>query len=199
MQFTNALAVAATLASVVSGATIPQHKYMRRNVTEASKFKLQVINTDTPIQLQYFQAAKGSIFVGLPQQNASCDNPAGQPTEQEATFTLSADGSLWLFNGQEEPQTIFVDRSGMGQGKLGYTTGAQPMVRNGERTGWTIDKEDYVSLQGSKFIACPNSIEGSWSVWVDAGIANPGWNKGCVPISARAVDIPNPVACEYSA
>ncbi|KAK1995097.1 cell wall protein PhiA [Colletotrichum falcatum] len=198
MQLTNALAVVASLASAVSASSIPAHIYNRQNGTAPRNFKVQVVNINSTIHLQHFQANSGSILVGLPNQGAACDNTPDQPTEQEATFTLDPDSTLFLYTGQEEPQQTFADRSGMGQGKFGYTTGAQPAPRNGERAGWAIDAAGYLTLQGAGFIACPNSIDGAWVIWVDAGKPNPAGYTNCIPIAARTVEIPKPVGCEYT-
>lgn len=85
-----------------------------------------------------------------------------------------------------------------GQGNLGYTTGAQPPPRNGERTGWVLDEVGDLTLNGAGFIACPNSIDGAWSLWVSAGVNQPGGNEGCLSISARATEVKNPDSCVYT-
>lgn len=86
----------------------------------------------------------------------------------------------------------------IGQGKFGYITGDQSPPRNAELTGWTIDENDYLTLDGAVFLACPDSIEGSWSVWVNSGVANPGGNEGCLGLTALTVDVEKPVGCEYT-
>lgn len=85
-----------------------------------------------------------------------------------------------------------------GQGKLGYTTGAEPGPRNGERQGFEVDEHGNLSFNGAGFIACPNSIDGAHSVWVNAGVTNPAGNKDCVGVSARTVENEDPVGCLYS-
>ncbi|KAK1982854.1 hypothetical protein LZ30DRAFT_780982 [Colletotrichum cereale] len=194
MQFASALAVAASLASAVSGALIPA-PINRHNGTAPSHFKLQVIGITTAIHLKHFQAAQSSIFVGLPKQNAECDTT---PTQEEATFYLGMDGSLYLHRVSETPQQTFVDRSGMGQGKFGYTTGAQPPPLNGERKGWALDDAGNMTFDGASFIACPHGPENSFGIWVNAGVAAPGFNPDCFPISARPIAIPEPVGCLYT-
>ena len=84
-----------------------------------------------------------------------------------------------------------------GQGKIGYTTGAQPGPRNGERTGWSI-KNGHLQFAGNNLIACPNSIDGAWSIWAPAGIANPAGNENCVGIAARVEEVSNPNGCLYT-
>lgn len=85
-----------------------------------------------------------------------------------------------------------------GQGKIGYTTGAQPPPRNSERQGWAIDSQNHLQFQGKDLIACPNSIDGAWSIWADAGVANPAGNTDCVGIAARVEDVTNPNSCVYT-
>lgn len=85
----------------------------------------------------------------------------------------------------------------VGQGKIGYTTGAQPTPRNGERKGWAI-KDGHLQFAKHDLIACPNSIDGAWSIWASAGNANPGGNKDCVGIAARIEETSNPNGCRYT-
>ncbi|KAK2048606.1 cell wall protein PhiA [Colletotrichum somersetense] len=201
MQFTNALAVAATLASAVSGATIPSHINERdtANGTAPPFFKLQVVAVTTPIHQQAFQAAHSSIWVGLPKQNATCNNTPDEPTENEATFYLDPqDGGLYLYGASATPQETYADRSGFGQGRFSYTTGAQPAPRNAERSGWVVDEAGYLTLNGSSFLACPNTIEGSYVIWVNAGDTTPGDSPNCMAIAARTVAIPKPLGCQYT-
>ncbi|KAI1800233.1 cell wall protein PhiA [Daldinia bambusicola] len=156
-------------------------------------FSLMALRSASDVHFTSFEAAKNSIFLKLPSQNASCD--AG-PADY-ATFYLQ-DGGLYLYAASETPQQLYVDRSGMGQGKLGYTTGAQPTPRNGERTSFTLDENNDLTFNGAGFIACPNSIDGAWSVWVSAGVNQPGGNEGCLGISVRAVEVSKPNGCLYT-
>jgi len=86
----------------------------------------------------------------------------------------------------------------IGQGKLGYTTGSQPGPRNGERVNFQLDDANDLDFDGAGFIACPNSIDGAWSVWVSAGVSNPGWNEDCLGISVRAIETDAPNSCVYT-
>ncbi|GJP93560.1 hypothetical protein CBS63078_3808 [Aspergillus niger] len=151
------------------------------------------IHSGSGVQYAPFNAALGSIFAGLKSQNASCSNPQ----DQTATFFLD-DGALYLYDQSATPQELYVDRSGMGQGKIGYTTGAQPAPKNGERKGWSIDANNHLQFGGKDLIACPNSIEGAWSIWADAGVAKPGYNEGCEGIAARVEVSKNPNVCSYT-
>ncbi|GKT40996.1 cell wall protein phiA [Colletotrichum spaethianum] len=187
MQFANTLAVAASFVAAPPERHHQQHR--------SRYFQLMALRSASPVHFSPFQAAKSSIFLQLPSQNASCDD--SEPKDA-ATFYLDNDGGLFLYAASATPQQLYADRSGMGQGKLGYTTGAQPAPRNGERTGFTIDRYGDLTLKGSSFVACPDSIEGSWSVWVSAGIANPAGNTGCLGVSARAVEVAQPDSCTYT-
>ncbi|KAI0456701.1 hypothetical protein F5B21DRAFT_466479 [Xylaria acuta] len=165
-------------------------------IAPGDAFGIMALRSASPIHFAQVDAALNSIFLNLPSQNATCD---GGAIANSATFSLSEDGGLYLYRRSGTPQQLFVDRSGMGQGKLGYTTGAQPGPRNGERTKFTIDEYGDISFNGAGFLACPNSIDGAWSVWVDAGFSNPGGNSDCLGFAARAVKAAGtPNSCEYT-
>lgn len=87
----------------------------------------------------------------------------------------------------------------MGQGKLGYTTGAQPAPKNAERVGWNV-KDGELMFNDAGLIACPNSIDGAWSVWVGVGIDNPAGNSNCTAFGAKVVEVAagNEVSCLYT-
>ncbi|KAG0160807.1 hypothetical protein PDIDSM_8337 [Penicillium digitatum] len=181
MQLKN-LAIAASVSAVVSAAPSTQSK----------TFGVVAIHSGSGVQYSAFNAAESSIFAGLPNQGASCVCPE----EQQATFYIY-DGALYLYDHSATPQEIYVDRSGMGQGRIGYTTGAQPAPQNSERKGWT-EKDGHLQFAGNDLIACPNSIGGAWSIWASAGVANPAGNADCVGIAARVVETTNPNGCSYT-
>ncbi|KAH7175332.1 hypothetical protein EDB81DRAFT_769625 [Dactylonectria macrodidyma] len=158
-----------------------------------SAFNILTLRSASDIHFNNFNAALGSIFLQLPDSNASCD----ATFDGSATFYLN-DGGLYLYSNSNPPQQLYADRSGMGQGKLGYVTGAQQPPRNGELTGWGLDDAGNLNLDGAGFLACPNSIEDSWSVWVNAGVDQPAGNEGCLGFSARAVENTDPNACLYT-
>ncbi|KAF3024773.1 hypothetical protein G7054_g6439 [Neopestalotiopsis clavispora] len=162
-------------------------------IADGTPFGLMALRSASEVHFAQFDAALSSIFLNLPAQNASCDNGAAD----SATFYLN-EGGLYLYAESATPQQAFVDRSGMGQGKFGYTTGAQPTVRNGERTNFTLDATGDLTFNGAGFLACPNSIDGAWSVWVDAGVSEPAGNSGCLGISVRAVEVTEPNGCSYT-
>ncbi|GJC93348.1 cell wall protein PhiA [Colletotrichum higginsianum] len=195
MQFANTLAVAASFIAAVSGASIPS-VYGRQTSCTTDGATNGTTNGTAP-------AAPPAYFQLMALRSASpperhLRQRQGPVTEEEATFYLSDDGGLYLYAASATPQQLYADRSGMGQGKLGYTTGAQPAPRNGERTGWTIDQYGDLTLDGAGFLACPGSIENSWAVWVSSGVANPAGYTGCLGVSVRAVEVKEPSSCVYT-
>jgi hypothetical protein len=180
--------VAAGVVSAAPKASTPKNTY----------FNALVLRSATPIHFSSIQASKESFALKLKDQGASCDD---QKKHNEVTFNLVGD-ELWLHSIGNPGQQAYVDFSGMGQGKFGYTTGAQPMPRNGQRNGWKIDKDGFLTNGGSNFVACPNSKnleKASWSVWVYNSIDNPGGNKNCIPFTVKASEVKKPVGCMYSA
>ncbi|KAG7433191.1 Cell wall protein phiA [Fusarium oxysporum f. sp. raphani] len=163
---------------------------------KSTQFEALALRSGSEIHFSGLQAAKSHISTNLKKQVASCDKGK---TDNRATFNLIGD-ELFLYKTDNPPQQLYVDRSGMGQGVLGYTTGVEPIPRNGEQNGWKIDKNGNLTFKGKGFIACPNSKKagGSYSVWVDAGVSNPGFNKNCVGFSARTFKIEKPTGCLYT-
>ncbi|EGY21456.1 hypothetical protein VD0002_g2909 [Verticillium dahliae] len=185
---------AASFAAAASAAALPASS---GPLPAGAKFNLLALRSASPVHFADVSAAQGSLFLNLPSQNATCDGSCGN-SSGSATFYLNDDGGLYLYSTSATPQQLYADRSGMGQGNLGYTTGAQPPPRNGERTGWVLDEVGDLTLNGAGFIACPNSIDGAWSLWVSAGVNQPGGNEGCLSISARATEVKNPDSCVYT-
>ncbi|CAG9992760.1 unnamed protein product [Clonostachys byssicola] len=182
----------AALASVASA--IPISQVAQRADDDVQAFGIMALRSASPIHFGQFGAAARSVFINLPAQNATCDGEA--PTG--AIFYLK-DGGLYLY-GNTLTQQLYADRSGMGQGKFGYITGDEGKPRNGELTTWAIDENDNLSLNGAGWLACPNSIDGAWSVWVNAGTDKPGFNEGCLGFSARTVPLDDnfAVKCDYT-
>ena len=193
MQFTTAF-IAAAAAALVSASPIAQAD-AAAPIKAGEIFSLMTIRSGSDFQYSSVQAKQSSFTINSPSQGASC---AGETNS--ATFFLSGEGELFL-NTAKPSQQAFMDRSGMGQGKLGYTTGAQPAVKNAERTGFTLDANNNLVIkngeQSTGFVACPNALGGGYSVWV-AGSLLPGGNAGCLGFTARAVKAENPVYCSYS-
>ncbi|KAF4435753.1 hypothetical protein F53441_13457 [Fusarium austroafricanum] len=177
-------------AGLVNGAATPKQTI----------FQGLALRSASPVHFNYLQAANNSIDLKLKKQGASCDNH--DKKINQATFLLDGD-ELYLYKSDLPPQQLFVDRSGMGQGLLGYTEGvADPKFpRNGERKGFKINKDGYLEFDGTNFIACPNGKDlekTSWSVWVGAGVNNPGGNENCLRFTVKAVEVKKPVGCSYT-
>lgn len=183
MQFTATL-----LASIfaASATALPQST----PIPADGKFGIITIRSGSAIQNSGVQAARNSLFVGLPKQNASCDAETNY-----ATFYL-LDEELRLYAASATPQTIFVDRSGMGQGKIGYVTGAQGLGRNWETKGWALNNNQ-LEFDGTGIQACPGSIDGAWSLWLQ-GSATPGYNQNCTGVIAAAIEAKEPIGCLYT-
>ncbi|TEA18255.1 Cell wall protein phiA [Colletotrichum sidae] len=213
MQFT-AFTALASLVAAVSGmptwtasyngtvpvnGTVPANGTVPTNGTAPglpadAKFQLMSLRSASPVHFSRFQAARTAFFLQLPAQNASCDAGNDQGV---ATFYLQ-DGGLYLYSTDFPTQQAFTDRSGMGQGVFGYTTGVQPVVRNGERTGFQLDAFGNLNFDGAGFLACPNSIDGAWGLRISTGSSQPAGREGCLGVSVRAVQIEQPVGCLYT-
>ncbi|KAI1952634.1 hypothetical protein LOZ57_000713 [Ophidiomyces ophidiicola] len=156
-------------------------------------FGLIAIHSGNAVHNAALSASLSSIFANLPNQNAQCN----RPNERFATFYIK-DGALFLYTPESaEKQQMFVDRSGMGMGKIGYITGSSGHPRYAELTGWSINSENHLQFAGNDLVACPNSIQNSWSIWA-AGFQNPGHNQNCIGIAARVEYSTDPNACVYS-
>lgn len=59
-------------------------------------------------------------------------------------------------------------------------------------------KDGHLQFSGHDLIACPNSIDGAWSIWASAGIDNPAGNQDCISIAARVMETSNPNGCKYT-
>ncbi|KAL4952098.1 hypothetical protein BDW69DRAFT_168577 [Aspergillus filifer] len=200
MKFSSFAAVAATLAATAvaqpasSATSQPSGTSAPSSTPGPETFGIVAIASGEAVQYSGFNAALGSLFAGLPSQNASCKGT----DDGFATFYIK-DKALYLYGSEDATQEFYVDRSGMGQGKIGYTTGdASSGPRNGERTGWAIDKNNHLQFAGNDFLACPNSVDGAYSIWAPSGVAQPAGNEGCIGIAARVVKSDHPVACTYS-
>ena len=160
---------------------------------QPTKFGIMSLRSASPLHFGQVSAAQSNLFIHLPDQHAVCKGP-----EQSAATFYIKDGELFLYTPDGKPaQKVFVDRSGMGQGNIGYVTGKGGLPRYAETKGWKITDE-YLSFDGAGLIGCPNSIDGAWSVWVDVGIANPGYSEGCLGFSARTIPLTKPVKCTYT-
>lgn len=186
-------------AFAASAAAAPSLRMRQTNGTSSigdnQPFGLVAIHSGSAIQYSSFGAAQNSILVDVPSQNATCTSGSAD----FATFSLT-NGALYLWTPAETTQELYTDRSGMGQGILQYSTtpGGYLPGKNSETTGWKIDESGDLTFDGDGLIACPNSIDGAWSVWTSAGVANPGGNSDCVGINARAVASNSADTCTYT-
>ncbi|KAK7745775.1 hypothetical protein SLS53_002492 [Cytospora paraplurivora] len=181
--------------SSTGGSTWTNATTSTTTIGDNQPFGLVAIRSGSDIQYAPFSAALNGLLLDLPAQNATCSST---PAPNYATFYLS-EGALYLQTPSNITQELYTDRSGMGQGVLEYSTtpGGYQAGRNSETTGWTIDQSGDLTFDGSSFIACPGSVDNSWSVWVDAGNSNPAGLENCVGIAARTVAATSSVACTY--
>jgi hypothetical protein len=158
------------------------------------KFGIMSLRSASPIHFGQVSAAQSNLFINLPHQHAVCKGAA----QEGATFYIK-DGELFLYTpGGKPAQKVYVDRSGMGQGNLGYLTGNEGLPRYGETKGWKKDESNFLSFNGAGLLACPNSIDNAWNIWVSVGIAKPAGQEGCLGFTPMAVPLDKPVACSYT-
>jgi hypothetical protein len=156
-------------------------------------FGLIAMHSGSAVHLQSLTASKGSIKVGGT-QDATC---ASKSPNNSATFFLS-NGGMGLFTSDATPQQVWTDRSGMGQGVTGYTSGAQKAPRNGEYVPFSIDGQGNIVFDGTSPQACPiNGGADGWSIWF-SDAKKPGYNEGCIGVALMAVKAETPVRCVYT-
>ncbi|KAL7945003.1 hypothetical protein V8C42DRAFT_324293 [Trichoderma barbatum] len=156
-------------------------------------FDVIALRSASPIHFSQLSAARSGLFLGLPQQNATCKGKSSN----HATLYIAND-ELLLYSCDGVKQRVFVDRSGMGQGIVGYLPEDQPLGRYWEVKGWRVDEKKNLLFNKTGLIACPNSIDGSWRVWLGLGFTEPGGNKNCLGFTARTVENKKPVSCRYT-
>lgn len=157
------------------------------------KFGLIAIRSGSEVQNQGITASNGRLSVGG-KQDASCD----KPDTNFATFYIDSEGSAFLYAASATPQQLWVDASGMGQGIVGYTTGAQPTPRNASRGKFAVDIDGHLTFEGISAQACPTgNADLGYSLWFST-LEKPGYNEGCLPIALRAIKADEPVGCFYS-
>jgi hypothetical protein len=187
-----------TFASLIAAAAaFPAGNEARQTPNpDLSTFELVTLRSASDIHFTRFSAAKSNLYVHLPNQDASC--LSGADGNEPAVFQLNtADKTLWLYATGNPRQQIYVDRSGMGQGKIGYTTGAQPTPRNAEREGWEVDANGILKFDGADMVACPGYEDGAWGIWLGPS-ATPGGSKDCLGFSARTAEVEKPNDCWYT-
>ena len=178
--------------------------------TTNKPFNIMALRSASPIHFASTSAALRNLYLNYNDQNASCAD--GSDNHGVATFSIRGE-ELFLF-GSEVEQKVFVDRSGMGtriflarwpsetnkvigQGKVGYITGAQPGPHYAETKGWATDQWGNLHFRGEDLIACPND-DNSWTLWLYTGVDDPAGNEGCLGLSARTTEVQHPVPCTYT-
>ncbi|KAJ3527449.1 hypothetical protein NM208_g10692 [Fusarium decemcellulare] len=160
--------------------------------TNLGPFEIFARRDDSDIHLAKISAAKSSLFLKLPKQDASCD----RKSDGFATFSLTKNGELYLYSTGNPRQQVYIDR----QGKVGYITGAQSPPKDAQLKGWLIDWRGDLWFERSNLVACPKSIDGGggWSIWLRANFPTPAGNKGCIGFSPRTAKVKKPNSCHYT-
>ncbi|EME81988.1 uncharacterized protein MYCFIDRAFT_211515 [Pseudocercospora fijiensis CIRAD86] len=157
---------------------------------DGDKFGLIVVKPGSPIHHQGITASHGSLLVGG-KQDATCDTKS-----DFATFFIN-NGEAYLYS-PSSTQQLWVDRSGMGQGISGYTTGTQEAPKNAERKSFKVDKDGHLTFEGVTPKACPGKDnDAGWSLWFSSA-DKPGFNEGCIGVALKALKEDNPVSCSYT-
>lgn len=161
-------------------------------------FSIKTVAAGNEVDGTAWSAMNNVLFTKMTWQDAACD---GGVQPGHATFKLDKTaGTLSLYSTAFPTQEFYVDRSGMGQGELAYTTGAQGTPRNAERAGWAVDADGNLTFAGSDaFLACPGHALGSYRVLPNVGIDNPAGYANCVRVQAHVETEAAPVGCLYSA
>lgn len=184
-------------ATLVASATAAPRMHARQSngtVPDGTPFSLLSIRSGSDLQYATFSASQDGLALNAATQGATC-----QSGEQEyATFVLNQ-GELSLYTPANVTQTLYTDRSGMGQGVLQYSTqpGGYLPGRNSETKGWVVDQYGDLTFDGDSLIACPR-VDSSYSVWVSTGVASPGGNSNCTGIAVRTSVATEPNACTYT-
>jgi hypothetical protein len=205
MKFTVA-AAAASMAAISSA--LPQASSPFPRPEAGDVFRLMSLRTGTEIQYGNVQASQGSLVINSPaENNKTCAIGGDRENVTDginyASFSINEEtGSvdIYTFN---PPLQLYVDRSGMGQGNLRYTTGVQPIGKNQERGPFKInDDGDLVFAAGGLtgdvgFQACPGAVGGGWKIWL-AGVEKPAGSEGCTPFTMKALKEDPIMKCLYT-
>ena len=205
MKFTVA-AAAASMAAISSA--LPQASSPFPRPEAGDVFRLMSLRTGTEIQYGNVQASQGSLVINSPaENNKTCaingDRENVTSGINYASFSIDEEtGSvnIYTFN---PPLQLYVDRSGMGQGNVRYSTGVQPIGKNQERGPFKInDDGDLVFAAGGLtgdvgFQACPGAVGGGWKIWL-AGVEKPADSEGCTPFTMKALKEDPIMKCIYT-
>ena len=205
MKFTVA-AAAASMAAISSA--LPQASSPFPRPEAGDVFRLMSLRTGTEIQYGNVQASQGSLVINSPaENNKTCAINGDRENVTDginyASFSINEEtGSvdIYTFN---PPLQLYVDRSGMGQGNVRYSTGVQPIGKNQERGPFKInDDGDLVFAAGGLtgdvgFQACPGAVGGGWKIWL-AGVEKPADSEGCTPFTMKALKEDPIMKCIYT-
>ncbi|KAK7725386.1 hypothetical protein SLS57_003863 [Botryosphaeria dothidea] len=213
---TTALLSPLTLAAPLADAPDPVADALEPRNTPApppSAFGLVAHAPGQPFDKLRISAARGGLALGAPNRDAVC-GPRSDQKRPFAAFTLRGDGEWYLWDPKtgSRRQRVWSDVSGMGQGVLQYTKDErQARGLNLDRIttsefgfmgAGTPERPSYMTWRRkNEFIACPSGKDGKggpWSVWLNTGVKNPGWNKNCKPFRARTVQLPRALGCKYT-
>ncbi|KAH4119326.1 hypothetical protein HBH47_126570 [Parastagonospora nodorum] len=199
-------AAAASMAALSSA--LPQASSPFPRPEAGDIFRLMSLRSATPIHYGAVQAREGSLVINSPDQNnKTCivngDRDNTTSGINYASFSLDQEtGSvnIYTFN---PPLQLYVDRSGMGNGNVRYTTGVEPIGKNQERGPFKINDDGNLvfaagGLSGDiGFQACPGAVGGGWKIWL-SGVDKPAGSEGCTPFTMKALKETEPKKCLYS-
>ncbi|KAL1794557.1 hypothetical protein ACET3X_006373 [Alternaria dauci] len=207
MKYTTAAIAAATVA--LGSATTCAVPPSTGPVVPGDIFKIIALPETTPnfLDCKPIQAVRRNLLIGTADQGANCTAGAEQ---NYASFVVNGQGLVFLYTGAPPESTfdfqqLYVDRSGMGQGNIQYTTGPnQTIGRNQQYGPFKLTEQSELVFNSNNmpvgFQACPlfdGDNSKGWKVWI-ADVAEPAHSKGCVKFTALAVKEEAPLACEYS-
>ena len=197
MKFTTA-ALASSVAALAAASPFQTRAAANAESTTFGPSKLIADAPGTDFDGLPIQASQGGMVIGAENQNAAC----GPEPQDYAVFQLNAASELALYTANPI-QVFYADVSGMGQGVLRYTTGAQQPTRYGERKGFTLTEDNDLiwTFPGSNytngFQACGPAAGAKYSVWLD-GQVNPAGYTDCKKFKARVEPVENPIKCMYT-
>jgi hypothetical protein len=198
MKFSTSAVIASTLA-IATASPVAVDPFAATKPSGNDVFRVMSLRTGTPIQFGNVQAVKGGLRIGYPKQSSSCV----EPDANYASFSLTENGDLYLYTANP-PLQAYVDRSGMGQGVLRFTTGVQPIGKNQERGPFKIDDESNlyfsaINAEGGRigFQACPAGEGEGYAVWLST-VSTPAQIEGCIPFTAKALREEKPNKCLYN-
>ncbi|KAL2126027.1 hypothetical protein VTI74DRAFT_1926 [Chaetomium olivicolor] len=161
------------------------------------KFGIMALRSASPIHFAQVSASQNKLVLNLPENKLDAKCTDGK-ARRDAIFYIE-DGQLYLYGSKDKVQQFLVDRSGMGQGVLQYfNKGETTPGGRLELKGWAVDENDNLTFNGASLLACPSTTDGSWYVWVSAGVDKPAGQEGCLGFISRTITDADPIKCTYS-